>query len=1479
MPFEKILYHLTEPQKRIWYTQMIYPDSSMYNIGGAAFIEGAADLEVLEKAICIFVNSHDAFKIRLLVQEDQPKQYFCQQQYDSVEAIDLSNKVEPALYLKKICDRKARESFELEDSPLFEFFIFKLSNEQSGYIAKIHHIIADGWSLQILAHQISGIYEQLLDEKSDFSPQQPSYKDFIHNDAEYLLSQKYSISKHYWSEQFEQLPEQMPPLSNDIDGHRIVKFLNKVQSDKIKAFCDRFNITLNTFFISLYLIYKFKVTETRDVTIGVPVVGRSGKIERNTFGIFVNTMPFRFFMNRDETILDVMQRVSKLLMLNYKHQKYPYNHLIKDINLAQKGYDRLFEVCINYYGTQLSNDISGFPVYNQEFYNGQQEYPLQIIIRDWLDDKGLQLDFDYKISEYTHEKIMGMSSHLELLIDLILRDERKQVSDFLLLTEDEKQRMVFDYNKTNTDHRNDKSIIDLFEEQVELTPDRVAIECGTDSLTYNELNQRSNQLAAHLKSKGVANHVIVALLTKHSLETVIGILGILKAGGAYLAIDPNYPKERILFSLKDARVNILLSNLDHHDFSFAGEIIQLTGELYSNTNIKENINDCRLNDLAYVLYTSGSTGNPKGVMVKHHNLVNYINWARKTYVTEQQEMFALYSSVAFDLTITSIFTPLVSGGMIIVYPDVQDSYIFESILKNNNCTILKLTPSHLQLLKNYDNRNSRVNKLIVGGENLKADLAMEVYESFGGKIEIYNEYGPTEATIGCMYYKFDPKSDKFGAVPIGKPIDNTYIYILDQKLNPSPMYVSNELYISGSGVASGYLNQPVLTEEKFIKDPFVKDGVMYKTGDLAKFIDFNTIVYEGRRDDQIKIRGYRIEPGEIEKTIQLYNKNIQNVAIVMHNKQEEAKFLCAYYVSDQSIDENDLRQFLLSHLPNYMIPAFYVHVERIPLTINGKIDKGKLPYPTKSGNKNLGIKSYHENEAVLLNTISNVLGLPSVNIDDNYFLLGGDSIKAILISSRLNEDNYTLKVKDILTYPVLGEMVAFMKKRKQKNVSQKACTGTVPHTPIVKWFFSNDIENKDQYCQSVQLKFNNKVPIKILSEMLGELVKHHDMLRLNYDAHKNTLYFNNEYLTQDIPIEEWDFSEMDSNQLSYEVNRVNAKLISTIKIDSELILRSAICHTRDGMTWIIVVHHLAIDGVSWRIILEDIQTMLRQNDLMEKFSLPLKTNSYQEWANFLQHYKISNDFMPKEVKLQNLYNKNKASYGKEIHKLVHLLDEETTKNLLTAANRPYGTKTVELQLTALSLAISDIYKAEEFLIEVEGHGRDEIYHDFNISRTVGWFTTIFPVIMKSGPNDLPMKIKAIKEAYRLSSESSLEHAIYCMRQDKWDQSALIRFNFLGEFQTHYDYFELSSDLSNHNNDMTSLIEMDSMIVENQLITVVRGMSQILAEDLNRLLEYYHEMIQSVVHHCMNKVDVDYSPSDFSKNDISQIELDLLFSES
>lgn len=1477
MSNEKILYHLTEPQKRIWYTQMIYPNSSMYNIGGTVFIEGTANLEALEKAICIFVNSHDAFKIRLLVQDNQPKQYFCREKYDSVEQIDLSDRVEPALHLKKICDRKARESFELEGSPLFEFIIFKLNNEKSGYFVKIHHIIADGWSLQILTHQISKIYEQMLAGKADLSPQQPSYKDFIHNDAEYLRSPKYAKSKQYWSERFEQLPEQMPPLSHDVDGDRIVSFLHKEQSDKIIGFCERHNITLNTFFISLYLIYKFKVTGTKDMILGVPVVGRSGKIERNTFGMFVNTMPFRFVMNCDETVLDVMHRVSKLLTVNYKHHRYPYNHFFKDINLAQKGYDRLFEVCINYYGTQLSNDIDGLPVHNHEFYNGQQEYPLQIIIRNWLDDKGIQLDFDYKVSEYTQEQVMGMFNHLKLAIDLILRDDRKPVSDFLLVTEDEKQRLVFDYNKTDTDQRNDRSIIDLFEEQVQLTPDRVAIECGNDSLTYEELNQRSNQLAALLTSKGVSNHAIVAIMTKHSLDTVIGILGILKAGGAYLALDPNYPKERILFSLKDAGVNILLSNLDHHDFQFAGEIIKLTGELYSSAHIQENINDCRLNDLAYVLYTSGSTGNPKGVMVEHRNLVNYIHWARKTYVTEQQEIFALYSSVAFDLTVTSIFTPLVSGGTIIVYPDVQDSYIFDSILQNNKCTILKLTPSHLQFVKTYDNRTSRVKKLIVGGENLKADLAKEVYDSFGGKIEIYNEYGPTEATVGCMYYKFDPQSDKFGAVPIGKPIDNTYIYILDQNLNPSPLNVSNELYISGSGVARGYLNQPELTAEKFMKDPFVKDGVMYKTGDLAKFIDFKTIVYEGRKDEQIKIRGYRIEPGEIENTIRLYNKGIQNVTVVMHNRQEEAKFLCAYYVSENSIDENGLRQFLLRHLPAYMIPAFYVRVDKMPLTINGKIDKGKLPYPTKSGDKKPDIKSYHENEVVLLSTISKVLGLPSVELDDNYFLLGGDSIKAILISSRLNEDHYTLKVKDILSHPVLGEMAAFMQKREQKHVSQKACAGSMPHTPIVHWFFSNDIANRDRYCQSVQLKFSKKLPLKTVSEILGELVKHHDALRLNYNATKDTLYFNNKYLTQDIAIEEWDFSEADRSQFNYEVNRVKARLISQIKIDSGLLLRSAICHTRDGMIWIILVHHLAIDGVSWRIILEDIQTMLRQTDHMEKFSLPLKTNSYQEWANSLQHYKISNEFMPEKALSQNFYKQ--APNENKIHKLFHILDEETTKNLVTSANKPYNTKTVELLLAALALAIPNMGKTEEFIIEVEGHGRDEIYNDFNISRTVGWFTTIFPVAVTSGPYDLAMRIKAIKETYRLSSEKSLEHAIYCMRHNQWDKSTFIRFNFLGEFQTHYEYFELSSDVLNHDNEMTSLIEMDSMIVEKRLKTAVRGRSPLLAEDLNRLLDYYHEMIQSIVHHCMNKGDVDYSPSDFSKNDLSQGELDLLFSES
>lgn len=606
-----------------------------------------------------------------------------------------------------------------------------------------------------------------------------------------------------------------------------------------------------------------------------------------------------------------MVYVNEELKKCYFNQKYPYNLLVQNLELKKNGYDSLFNVCVNYYNTKLDSELNGYPIENVEFYNGNQIYSLQMVIKDWSDTGSLTLDFDYKINDYSNEDIEYIYNQLLNITYQIITDPFQKVRDLSLLSDDEKKKLLYEFNNTYNAYPKNKMIYELFEEQAEKTPHKAAISFNHTEFTYNELNEKANQFARCLVEKGVEEETIVGLLTTHSIETVISILAILKAGGAYLPIDPGYPDDRISYMLEDSDCKILLANLElHENVRFDGEIIDIRKEgLYSGDASNLDVRN-KANSLAYVIYTSGSTGKPKGTMIEHQGLVNYIWWAKKMYVNTNDEVFPLYSSLAFDLTVTSVFTPLISGNQIIVYDENSDEeeYILYRIMKDNKATVIKLTPSHLSLLKHTNIRNSSVKRFVVGGEDLKVSLAKDIYTKFEGNIEILNEYGPTETVVGCMIHKYDYESDTRVSVPIGVPADNVHIYILDKNLNTVPVNTVGEMYISGDGVARGYINRPELTQEKFIDNPFITGMRMYKTGDVSRFLNNGKIEYVGRADQQAKIRGYRIELGEIENYL-LNHEAVKDALVIDLEDQFKGRYLCAYLVKKLEIKTQELKSF------------------------------------------------------------------------------------------------------------------------------------------------------------------------------------------------------------------------------------------------------------------------------------------------------------------------------------------------------------------------------------------------------------------------------------------------------------------------------------------------------------------------------------------------------------------------------------------
>ncbi len=1474
------LYPLTQPQQRVWVTQMIYSDSPMFVIGGYSVITGDIDEVLLREAILSFTKAHDTFRLRLTRNNEVPVQYYAEDSCEDVGFIDFFGTEQPEEALKMWVQDQLKP-FVLENSPLYSFTVFRLDSQTCGYFGKFHHMISDGWSMQIISREIKRRYALLHEGEIVQESSDSSYRSFLQSERDYLGSAKFHKDRIYWKEQFRGLLPEGAAASNGLEGRRKTHVLSESLTRQLYELCTRNSLSVNALFIGMYLLYLYKISGNEELVVGIPVYGRSGKKERAVLGMCVSSIPFRFTIEREDTLVEMVRRIDVCLKRSYKHQKFPYNYLLNELDASQ-----LYTTSINYYNTQMEDSFNGCKTEYTEFYNGEQEYALQLIVRDWNGSCGIQLDVDYQLAVYTDIQIDRLISGICVIMNSILDNEGNNVSDLSLVNEQDRSLLVTEYNNTLCKFPEQTSVIDLFDIQARQTPARVAIYCRSENITFQELAEKASRVAVMLQSRGITEGSVVGLLFEHSIEMIAGILGILKLGAAYLPIDPKCPSERLAYMLRDSEVQVVLTNMElASDLKADVEVIRLDNRsLYSDGLAAYPPKVCYdPHRLVYIIYTSGSSGEPKGVMIEDHSLFNYIWWAKNEYISKEHEVFPLYSSVSFDLTVTSIFLPLISGGGIRIYSDSGGSNPIQEIAAENVCSIAKLTPAHLMLLADIDNSKSNIEALIIGGDNLSVDLVERVRKSFGKDIAIYNEYGPTEATVGCMIYRYKPVRGQEGSVPIGTPIANTQIFVLDKHLQPVPVGIEGRLYISGEGLARGYLNRPELTADRFIEGNALS-GRLYDTGDIAKFINYQCVEYIGRCDDQVKINGYRIELHEIDLWLNAYP----------HLKWAKAApipvgsslLLTAYYMSSIDIDEGLLRGYLATKLPSYSIPAIYIRIDEVPLTKNGKINLAALPVPPRAVTATTADEEPQEAEKALLEVVASVIGT-EVQAGHNFYYLGGDSIKAIQVSSYLSDKGYRLKVKDILEHPVLKDMATYVETVKDTRTQQALIDGAMPLPPIANWFIARINERPNEYCQSIKLNLKRRWDINPLQQILHEIVLQHDSLRLNYDAASKTLFYNRSCKEQ-AEIVEIDVTNLRGEARKDAIQKEKTRLASTIDISNGLLLRS--CIFRDDQAediWLLMVHHLGVDGVSWRIILQHIHTLMEQVNAHQSYRLPAKGSSYRDWVEYWHSRKSGFDeeteYWSRSLKprLPSIPFNACAKPGGSV--LIHReLDSDTTAQLRKDANVPYNTSVDELLIAALSMTLKEAVNPEELIFELESHGRGIELDNIDITNTVGWFTHMYPVVfeIQQDQESLGQLIRSVKETMRKVPNQGIGYG-HCKVWDDKDsiEKLWIRFNYLGEFMHDNACFGVTLDEDVLHGYVTCLLEINCFIQNGKLVMYAKYSEDVLeTKFICTIMEQWQCWIEKVVRFCIQNQGFTFSPSDFIDADLSQDELDLLFGE-
>ncbi|OAB44761.1 non-ribosomal peptide synthetase [Paenibacillus glacialis] len=1497
-------FSLSHPQKRIWVVEKIHPGTSLYHLTAVSFKKKTVHFDALEKAILTYIREQDSTRTRFIEHQNEVYQYIRKFEPFSVEMIDFSESAQPQEAFNTWYEQCAQQTFDFENSPLFYFALVKLSINESGYMFKFHHLIADGWSIGSMINSIWDLYAHIIQTK-DLPPiKSNSYVDFITSEQKYLESARFLKNKTFWLDKFRTLPENnLEGSSNEIEGKRTTYWLDPALSQTIKTFVGEMGCSLNTFFVSVVVLYLHKVERQKDIVIGTPVLNRSGKKEKEMFGMFTSTMPYRIQIEDQMTIIDLLKYVNEDLSKCYYHQKYPYDLLVRDLEMKKASSQNLFDFCVNYYNTKLVTEIEGDSIETTELYAGSQLYALQMVIKDWAADGSLMINCDYKISAYTNEQIERMFSRLYHVIELIIADPLQKITDISVVSSLEKDRLLNEWNATSANYPTNKLIHQLIEDQVERTPDHIAICFESKQLTYRELNQQSNRLARKLRELGVGRNTIVAMMVSHSPEVIIGILAVLKAGGAYVPVDPDYPMERIQYILEDSGAHLLLTNVSVPEESlFNGKIIDLRDlRLYEGdvTNLQAiNATD----DLVYLIYTSGSTGKPKGVMIEQQGLVNYIWWARKMYIREQSEAFALYSSLSFDLTVTSVFIPLINGNRINIYASEQSEFVLYRILEENNSHIIKLTPSHLTLLKDLDLKESVVRRFIVGGEDLKASLARSTYNSFGGNIEIYNEYGPTETVVGCMIYRYDTNQDLSGSVPIGKPADNVQLYILDEQLNLLPEGAIGELYISGDGVARGYRNRQDMTQDRFLPNPFVTDTRLYRTGDLVRYNSSGQMDYLGRIDNQVKIRGFRIELGEIESQI-IDEMGVYDAVVIDRTQEDGSTYLCAYYIADREISEGELRGSLLSRLPGYMVPTYFVRVDQIPLTPNGKVDRTKLPEVIKKDVlPETADQPINVIEEVLIQTYQTILNVNRIGRRHNFYHMGGDSIKAIQIAAKLNEAGLKVKVKDILALPVLFELAAvlsFHDKSSQMQIQQKPAEGDISALPITSWFFEQAFTKEDHWHQSVLLKLKQPMHLREVKLIVNELIAHHDSLRINYRRESRTLFYNSSHLQALDLVEEIDLTGFTNKQQQEKMIEHGYRIKSQFNIENDPLFRAClfVTDTLGGRTLLLTAHHLVIDAVSWRILLDDFTLLADQFRHTGKLQLPQKTHSYQVWAEFLQAYGKEEglkelSYWRKVIENGNeftaMYKDNSISNSlpSQQHMIHAQLEVEETRLLLTEANTAYRTEANDLLVLTLGLAVRNLTQRENIVLELEGHGREELSDDIDLTRTLGWFTSLYPVLLHLTGHDYADLIKSVKEQLRTIPHKGIGYGILRYISQSLPQSqgrSAIRFNYLGQMDNGFDnhLFQLLQDDSGADhapeNRLSCALDIIAAVIDGSLqITVTYDAASHEMNEIERFLTHFTKTLSELIHYCVYDAKKQFTPSDFDTASLLQSEIEMLF---
>lgn len=1044
LPVEKAEYYpATSAQNRLYILDKMVTKSISYNLPNALIIEGALDIPKLENAFTELISKHETLRTSFEMLEDQLIQRIHQDFDFSLNPL-ICEEEEIGEEIQKFI-----QPFDLSKAPLLRAGIANLSSNKYVLFFDIHHIICDGASTEILLKDLINAYNTQL------SPMNIQYKDYAVWQNELAHSKVMQEQEAFWKET---LSGELPTLKLPYDytrpaiqqfvGEKVSFELNEDTLIELKGLAQQSESTLFMVLLSLFNVFISKYSAQEDIIIGSPISGRNHADLQDIIGMFVNTLAMRNYPTHDKTFIDFLKEVRNNALMAYDHQDYSFEELVKVLDIPRDlSRNPLFDVMFIMQNVGVNEVLMEDLIFKQyDFDSKVSKVDLTMNVMEKAN--GLSIDFEYASSLFKRETIARMAENFNTLVRQILDDPYKILQEYNFVSEAE-SALISTFNQTESFYEKDLTVHQLFERQVIKTPYHTALVFGDKVVTYQELNDRSNQLASHLLKQGVKSQDIVAIMVPRSIEVFISMLAVLKVGAAYLPIDPEYPQDRIQFMLEDSEAKLLIQYDQERKIPFSKKMINLADRaVFDESNVNKDIN-VSSNQLAYVIYTSGSTGKPKGVMVEHEQVHNFIHGITNLIDFHSEQTLLSLTTICFDIFVLESLLALSKGMKVVIASEEEqiNPRLLGESLTENHVDMLQITPSRLKLLldtqKGIEGIKG-VKTIMLGGEALPKSLLKEL-KTFKN-LRIFNMYGPTETTVWSTVMELTNQEK----VTIGKPISNTQIYIVDKFFKPLPIGIPGDLLIGGDGVTRGYLNRPDLNAERFIVNENIGKGRLYQTGDIARWLPNGEIEFLGREDQLVKLRGHRIELGEIE-TLLLSHEAIKDAAVIVKNDQ-----LCAFYISKKAVTRNQLKDFLEAKVPYYMVPNLYISLEEMPQTQNGKTDrKALLKVETFSNNheKIEKAKPANELQEKLAHVWQDILQTEEISVDDNFFALGGNSMKAIQIMAKTEDIGIKLLMNDIFKYQSIRELEQYIR------ISGKA-NQLIDHVDEAQRILSEELKQK-----------------------------------------------------------------------------------------------------------------------------------------------------------------------------------------------------------------------------------------------------------------------------------------------------------------------------------------------------------------------------------------------------------------------------------